>query len=103
MNLMISLLAIFGLYLIIKETDGPWGIIAWARNFLMRNKYVGVFFYQLLDCPICLGFHAGYIIYLLKASESSYNASDFVLWGLAGSALCFLLNSIVEKLLIRNS
>jgi hypothetical protein len=96
MNFILCLLAIFGLAFLIKESDGPWGIIAWLRNKLMKNKYVGVFFYKLFDCYFCVGFHCGWIIYLLSSDKVLWNF--FILWGLAGGCFCLIINSLLSKL-----
>jgi len=101
MNLVISILAIFGLAFLIKESDGPWGIMSWMRNKLMANKYVGVFFYKLLSCYFCVGFHCGWIVYLLQAD--SYKIQFFILWGLAGAAVSLILDGVVAKLLTSHS
>lgn len=96
LDFIIVLGAIFGLAFLIKESDGPWGSMAWLRNKLMSNKHVGVFFYKLLDCYFCLGFHCGWIVYLLH--ETTWKIQFFILWGLAGAAISFMLNLLVERL-----
>lgn len=96
MDLLIYILAIFGLAFLLKESDGPWGIMAWLRNVLMRNKYVGVFFYKLLDCYFCLGFHCGWIVYLLQTQN--YRWQFFILWGLAGGVISLILDSVLTRL-----
>ena len=102
MQILLYLLSIVGLAFLIKESDGPWGIMAWIRNILMRNKYVGVFFYKLFDCYFCIGCHAGYIIYLLATSISDWQINYFIIWSLAGGIISFLSNIIIEKLSIRD-
>jgi hypothetical protein len=98
MNTVILIASIYGLVFLIKETDGPWGTISWFRNKLMNNKFVGVFFYKLLSCYFCSGCHAGWMVYLLSASYHEWSVNNFVLWILAGGAISFILNLIVEKL-----
>lgn len=80
----------------IKEIDGPFGIIGWARTKLMQNKYVGVFFFKLFECYFCVGFHAGWIVYLLSQPHWKFNL--IILWGLAGSAISLILDTILTKL-----
>jgi hypothetical protein len=94
LDFLITVCAIFGLAFLLKESDGPWGIIAGSRNLLMRNKYVGVFFYKLLDCYFCIGCHCGWIVYLLH--EHSYNWRSFILWTLGGGIIS-LLGSVPLK------
>jgi hypothetical protein len=95
-DILISVLAIFGLAFLFKESDGPWGIMAWLRNKLMTNKFVGVFFYKLLDCYFCLGFHCGWMVYLLHAPH--YQWQFFVLWGLAGGVISLILDGLLTRL-----
>lgn len=96
LNCIITICAIFGLAFLLKESDGPWGVVAWARNKLMTNKTVGVFFYKLLDCYFCLGFHCGWIIYLLH--EDSWKLQFLILWGLAGGIISLIFDSLLRKL-----
>jgi hypothetical protein len=96
MDILFYLLAAFGLAFLIKETEGPWGIISWIRNILMRNKYVGVFFYKLLSCYFCLGFHCGWIVYLLSAEKYRWNF--LILWGLAGAIFSLILGTALNRL-----
>lgn len=96
MNILISLLAIFSLAFLIKELDGPWNLISKTRNLLMRNKYVGVFFYKLFSCYYCIGFHCSYIIYFLQMKTFVWNF--FILWILAGSIICIIIDAILNKL-----
>lgn len=99
--IMIYILAIFGLAFFIKESDGPWGIMALARNKIMQNPHVGVFFYKLLDCYFCLGFHCGWIVCLL--SEESWHPNLLFCWGLAGGIICLILDRVLGKLSVEIS
>ncbi len=92
-------MAIFGLAFSIKEIDGPWNILTKSRNWLITNKYFGVFFYNLLSCYVCVGFHAGWIVWLL----SQFAFGQIICWGLAGSTICILLNSIISLLTAINN
>jgi hypothetical protein len=96
MEIVLSLLAIFGLTFLLKESDGPCGIMSWMRNKLIANKYVGVFFYKLLSCYFCVGFHCGWMVYLLQAEY--YKFQFFILWGLAGAAISLILDGLLTKL-----
>ena len=95
--LIVKLLAICALVYAIKEIDGPWGINAWARNMLMRLPFLGVFFYKLLACYFCLGFHAGWIIYTI-AERGCVTWNYFLLWGLAGSAISLIFSGVLGQL-----
>ncbi len=94
--IIVLLLSIFSLSFLIKESDGPWGIMAWIRNKLISNKYVGVFFYKLLSCYFCVGSHAGWLIYLLANEEWQWNY--FIIWSLAGGSISLILNAVLERL-----
>jgi hypothetical protein len=96
MDILITIFAIYGLAFLIKESDGPWGIMAWLRNKLMQNKYVGVFVYKLLDCYFCLGCHCGWVAYLLH--EHTYTPQFFVLWTLAGGSISLILDRVMARL-----
>jgi len=94
--ILFNLLATYGLAFLINESDGPWGIMAWIRNKLIRNKYVGTFFYKLLDCYFCLGFHCGWIVYLLSAEKPQWNF--FILYALAGGIFSLILDATLMRL-----
>jgi len=96
LDTIIVLLSIFGLHFLIKESDGPWGIMAWLRNILIRFQFFGVFFYNLLDCSFCVGCHIGWIMYLIH--EKTYHINNFIIWMLAGGTICLFGNAILNKL-----
>lgn len=96
METIITLVAIFGLAFLVKDSDGPWGVMSWLRNKLIDNKYVGPFFYKLFDCYFCTGCHCGWIVYLL--SHESYKIQSFILWTLAGGAISLILDTIMTRL-----
>ena len=96
MNILIYILAIYGLAFFIKESDGPWGLMGLLRNKLMSNKNVGVFFYKLFDCYFCLGFHCGWLVCLL--SGESWYPNLLICWGLAGGIICLILDAVLIKL-----
>jgi hypothetical protein len=93
---LLSIFAIFGLAFFIKETDGPWGIMSWIRNKLMTNKYIGVFFFKLLDCYFCLGCWCGSVIYLLHEDPWKFNL--LICWGLAGGVISLIMNALLVRL-----
>lgn len=96
MNIVISLLAIFGLTFFIRDSDGPWGVMAWLRNKLMNNPFAGVFFFNLLGCPFCTGCHSGWIIYLLTMKQFEWQL--FMIWIFAGGAISLILETILGRL-----
>lgn len=96
MENLIAILAIFGLAFLIKDSDGPWGIMNLMRRTLMQNKHVGVFFYKLFECYFCVGCHCGWIVYLL--SQDTWSPQFFVLWTLAGGVVGLMLNAALTRL-----
>lgn len=96
MTLIIPFLAIAGLAFLIKESNGPFDIMATIRNKLMRNQYVGVFFFKLFECYFCVGCHCGWIVYLL--SHQSYKWQFFVLWTLAGGIISLMMSAVLARL-----
>lgn len=96
MDILIPVLAIFGLAFFIKESDGPWGLMALARNRLMKDPVVGVFFYKLIECYFCLGFHCGWFVYLLYAQH--WSLSHLIVWGLAGGMISLIMDLFLTRL-----
>ena len=92
----VTLLAIYGLAFLIKDSAGPFDIMDWMRRTLMQNKYVGVFFFKLFDCYFCVGCHCGWIVYLL--SHRSYSWQFFILWTLAGGIISLMMNAVLSRL-----
>src|ERR1700722_6573711 len=88
MDIILMLLAIFALGIVVRNIDGPFNLFQKARIKLLQNKYVGPFFYKLLECSICSGFWCGISIYMLMALQ--FSIREFALWGLVGSAVLFI-------------
>ena len=88
-------LAIYSLSFCIRNLSGPFNTFGFIRNKLMTNSIVGVFFYELFSCPFCIGFHCGYMIYILQCDSIQINY--LILWGFAGSTIVALFDSILEK------
>lgn len=96
MELLVKIFAICGLLYTIKEIDGPWGVVAWLRNALMRLPFLGVFFYKLFSCSFCLGFHVGWVIYIIAEDVPKLNF--LILWGLAGAAISIIFSGVLGQL-----
>jgi hypothetical protein len=96
MIILIALLAIFGLAFAIKQTDGPWNLVGRWRNLMMRIPYLGVQFFKLLDCSFCLGFHCGWIVYLLTENNPTWQF--FILWALAGGTISLIIDGVLTRL-----
>ena len=96
MDIIIALLAIFGLAFAIKRTDGPWGIVGKWRHWMASIPFIGVQFFNLIDCYFCLGFHCGWIVYLLH--EKQYTWQFFILWALAGGVISLIIDGLLTRL-----
>ena len=96
MDTLISFLAIFGLQFLITQSEGPFGLIAKMRSLLFRLGPLGPFFYKLFECPFCSGCWAGAAIYMI--GQEPYKLASFVLWVLAGGAVCLVADGVVSKL-----
>lgn len=96
MNLLLSILAIYGLSYFIRNLSGPFNIFGLIRNYLLTNRFVGLFFYKLLDCPWCLGAHCGYLIYIMNCEI--FKIVDFFTWLLAGAAIVAILDLAINRL-----
>lgn len=89
MNTIFIIFAFYALTHAIKEAtlfDRP-------RAWLIR---LNPFFYQLFSCYFCVGFHSGWIIYFIY--NGYFNLKGMFLWGLASSAISFMMNAVAEKL-----
>lgn len=95
LQIIICICAIYGLAFVLKETSGPWGILSIIRNRLIANKYVGLFFFNLFECYFCVGFHAGWIVYLL--SQHHWHLNFLILWGLAGGVISLIIDGILSR------
>lgn len=96
LDCLVTVCAIFGLAFALKQADGPWDLIAKWRNWMASVPLIGVQFYKLLDCYFCLGFHCGWIVYLLH--EAEWKFEFFILWGLAGGVICLILDGVLTRL-----
>lgn len=94
--MIINILAIISIVFCIQNISGPFGILSKIKNILMTNKYVGVFFYELFECPYCLGFHAGYIVYLL--SLESFKFTQMIIWGFVGAFVSYVSTLLINRL-----
>jgi hypothetical protein len=97
MEVILIVCAIFGIAFFLKESDGPFDIMSKLRHYLISNKYVGVFFYNLLSCYFCVGCHTGYLVYLLITPMNLWTINWFIIWVFAGGTISYLINSILER------
>lgn len=91
LDAIITIFSFFGLTWAIQNSD----LLSKPRNWIMRQS---VFLFELFSCPFCLGFHVGWIIYLIHEKEWHWNL--FILWGLASAAISFIISTIINRLSI---
>lgn len=92
----IALLAAFGLAFMIKEKDGPFDIIIKARSWVLANKHVGKYFYDLLSCYFCLGVQTGILTCIIYTK--SFQLNLLFCWGLASGVTSLILSKLIERL-----
>jgi len=97
MDLVIFCLATFGLSLLVKEMEGPFGIISKWRNLMLRLPIIGVQFFKLMDCYFCTGIWAAAAIFLIRIGCDKLIA-DAVCWVLAGGTICLIIDAILSRL-----
>lgn len=83
--------AMYGITFAIKEAS----LLDKPRNYLARNS---MFFYEMLSCAYCTGFHAGWIAYLLFNPLNVFSIREMVLWAFSSAAVSFTFNGIVTNL-----
>ena len=84
--IIINLLAIYGLVFFLKDSY----IFAKPRHYITKIN----FFLELFSCSFCLGFHCGYLIYLLS---NPLNITGIILWGFAGACFSLIVEQIRNK------
>lgn len=92
------LLAISGFAFFLSRTDGPFNLLATARNLLARVPLLGPAVCNVLSCDFCLGAWAGTIMYLGTTTISSWSMVDLVVWALGSAISNLVLMKIIQKL-----
>lgn len=69
-NYLVHIIAVFGAAYVVGHSQ----ISLAPRELLARNR-VGLFFVQLLECPACFSFHAGWLLTLRDLSLFSHTAT----------------------------
>ena len=77
MNLLLCLFACYGICFAIQN-----------KLPFLHSKHEKVD--KFLVCPYCVGFHSGWIVYLLQMD--TFVIMDIILWAFASSALCYMLD-----------
>lgn len=89
----LSLLAIYSIVFALKYTS----LFLSLRESLIKMP----FFYKLFDCVYCLGFHAGWIVYLLRFGSGRYglfNFAELLIWGFGGAVFSLVMYTGLAKL-----
>lgn len=94
MNIVIYLLAVYGLTFLIRSADGPWGLMSKIRNKLIDNKYIGVFFYKMLDCVFCTAIHSSWIIFLMFMPFTLF---ELIVFAFAGASFSLIIEKILDR------
>jgi hypothetical protein len=90
------LLATFGLNFMLRNADGPLGIIARWRNWMMRIPWLGVQFMNWTSCAFCSGIWCAAVIFWISVDGKTLGQA--VTWILAGGAACLLIESVLNRL-----
>lgn len=94
--------SMFSLSVLLKEMDGPFNLITRTRLWLFRQKYVGVFFFDLFKCYYCVGTYSGVFVYLLHQRFHHIEIIGMILWGLTG-AIVSLMGDVILGVLARSN
>lgn len=94
--MILHILVIVSLAYCIKNISGPFNMISKIKMNLLHNKYVGKFFYELFSCIFCIGFHCGYIIYMLTYNH--FNIMNFIFYGFMGAICSLIVEGLINKL-----
>jgi len=89
MDFLLMLLAVYGLCFSLQNKVG----FLWRINFLE----------PLLTCTFCLGFHAGWMVYVatwgidhLQYGESPFQIAQMLNWAFAGAAWCYIVDGVMK-------
>ena len=88
------ILTIYTVSYAVRHLSGPFGIFDRARRWLLAGKLTGVFTFELLSCPWCVGFHCGYVTYLCFGNN--IDIASVVQWGLIGSVVVAAADQLFE-------
>ena len=82
MEFIIYILAVYGMTYIITKSF----LFQSFRDLFIKHKYLS----YLVNCPVCMGFWVALIIYFLPF--------NFILYPLAGSAICNFIQTLIDLL-----
>lgn len=65
------------------------------RQWLADRSF---FLYQLFSCPFCVGFHAGWITYLLMGTSTMPIYPGIIAYAFAGTAVSGICDTILTRI-----
>lgn len=89
------LLAIFGLAMLMQ-----YSIVRNWISYLPQKApwiWISAFFLRLFQCSLCMGFHAGWLCYLLLV-ETPINLRHMVFWALVGAGFVQMVKDLTTKI-----
>lgn len=81
------LCAVYGLVFIIQSSE----LLNRPRFWIVGKS---PFINSLISCAFCLGFHCGWIVYLM--SMKSFSLTSMILWALAGATFSYVVDRFME-------
>jgi len=85
--MILHLLSSFGIAYFLKESY----LFSFIRNYLMRSS---VLFFNLFSCYFCLGFHTGWMEYLL--TFQAFDVRTMLSYSFASAAVSMIINVFLE-------
>ena len=82
-------------------------LASYALTFWIQSKLlflrIGNFLPKLLDCTFCIGFHTGWIIFLISQFSILFEKQEYffgmivvILFGLASASFCYFLDTFIR-------
>ena len=92
MEVILYLFAMYGITFGLQHKAPTW----WSKEKFFQQGVVK----SLLKCTYCVGFHSGYIVYLLLASAQKvpFFLGELVVYAFAGAAFSYSIDAYVEYL-----
>ena len=91
LDVVIVIMSIWGIAWGAKEST----LLSGFRNWLMMRSE---FFAKLFYCYFCVGFHSGWIVYLLHTPKPEWTIPAVILWAFAGSVISGLFEAVYSRL-----
>ena len=94
MEIILYLFAMYGI------TFGLQHKLPAASAESLKNIFKEGILDSLLSCTYCVGFHAGWIVYVLSFAARDWEIStgEFILYAFAGASFSYFLDSVIQNL-----